>query len=90
MICSAALREISIYFQDLKLTEYFKMSSRDKIFLQDFLRNYVKKLEENNITTDELNQLKLFFLKTRKPCEEPELVDMLFLGFFLKNRLYNK
>ncbi len=66
------------------------MSSRDKIFLQDFLRNYVKKLEENNITTDELNQLKLFFLKSRKPCEEPELVDMLFLGFFLKNRLYNK
>jgi len=66
------------------------MSSRDEIFLRDFLQKYIKKLEENDLTPEELTQLKLFFLKAQKPCEDLEIVNMLFLGFFLKNRLYNK
>jgi len=67
------------------------MLPRDKIFLRKFLQKYVKKLDENTLSTEEVTQIKNFFLEMQKPYNDSELTNMLFLGFLVqKNTLYNK
>ena len=67
------------------------MLPRDKIFLRKFLQKYVKKLDENTVSTEEVTQTKNFFLEMQKPYNDSELTNMLFLGFLVqKNTLYNK
>ena len=67
------------------------MLPRDKIFLRKFFQKYVKKLDENTVSTEEVTQIKNFFLEMQKPYNDSELTNMLFLGFLVqKNTLYNK
>ncbi len=67
------------------------MLPRDKIFLRNFLQKYVKKLDENTVSTEEVTQIKHFFLEMQKPHTDSELTNMLFLGFLVqKITLYNK
>ena len=67
------------------------MLPRDKIFLRKFLQKYVKKLDENTVSTEEVTQIKNFFLEMQKPYNDSELTNMLFVGFLVqKNTLYNK
>jgi len=67
------------------------MLPRDKIFLRNFLQKYVKKIDENALSSEELTQIKHFFLEIQKPHTDSELTNMLFLGFLVqKITLYNK
>ena len=67
------------------------MLPRDKIFLLKFLQKYVKKLDENTVSTEEVTQIKNFFLEMQKPYNDSELTNMLFVGFLVqKITLYNK
>jgi hypothetical protein len=60
------------------------MLPRDKIFLRKFLQKYVKKLDENTLSTEEVTQIKNFFLEMQKPYNDSELTNMLFLGFLVQ------
>ncbi len=67
------------------------MLPREKTFLRNFLQKYVKKLDENTISPEEITQIKHFFLEMQTPHNDSELTNMLFLGFLVqKITLYNK
>ena len=42
------------------------MLPRDKIFLRKFLQKYVKKLDENTVSTEEVTQIQKFLFRNAK------------------------
>ena len=57
----------------------------DKSFLIQFFKEFTNKLTKGSLSPRELSLAKAFFLDSQTVGNDSELVDCLFIGFFIKN-----